>query len=194
MNLLNLIFTKRKRMRQNDLKDMRLGNANRLLLKPTLQEKCGFSLIRFLNPNKQHGGQISFVIRAQPRTVRTGQIILCCYLFVPIITPSNPLLRKWPVAVYEHFLVFFQLQIAVENGFGGAHSQEKAEWMVGAVEQYFESNGEILSCCLNGRWPMTYLELRWQNILIFSRSLLDEEPEPETCLMYDTEWQVLNFI
>nr|XP_042701753.1 pre-rRNA-processing protein TSR2 homolog [Chrysemys picta bellii] len=34
------------------------------------------------------------------------------------------------------------LQIAVEHGFGGAHGREKAEWMVGAVEQYFHSNGE----------------------------------------------------
>ncbi|KAL8164310.1 UNVERIFIED_CONTAM: hypothetical protein K2H54_048768 [Gekko kuhli] len=38
-------------------------------------------------------------------------------------------LGNWPV-----------LQIAVENGFGGAYSQEKAEWLVGAVEQYFQSN------------------------------------------------------
>ncbi|XP_054859874.1 pre-rRNA-processing protein TSR2 homolog isoform X2 [Eublepharis macularius] len=35
------------------------------------------------------------------------------------------------------------LQIAVENGFGGACSQEKAEWMVGAVEQFFQSNAEL---------------------------------------------------
>uniref|UniRef100_A0ACB8ENK2 Uncharacterized protein n=1 Tax=Sphaerodactylus townsendi TaxID=933632 RepID=A0ACB8ENK2_9SAUR len=33
--------------------------------------------------------------------------------------------------------------IAVENGFGGAYSQEKAEWMVGAVEQYFQSNVDL---------------------------------------------------
>uniref|UniRef100_A0A8C5QYL6 Pre-rRNA-processing protein TSR2 homolog n=1 Tax=Leptobrachium leishanense TaxID=445787 RepID=A0A8C5QYL6_9ANUR len=41
-------------------------------------------------------------------------------------------LGSWPV-----------LQIAVENGFGGAHSQEKAEWMVGAVDQYFQSNSDL---------------------------------------------------
>ncbi|XP_077185680.1 pre-rRNA-processing protein TSR2 homolog [Paroedura picta] len=41
-------------------------------------------------------------------------------------------LGNWPV-----------LQIAVENGFGGAYSQEKAEWMVGAVEQYFQSNADL---------------------------------------------------
>lgn len=33
-------------------------------------------------------------------------------------------------------------QIAVENGFGGVHSQEKAEWLGGAVEDYFIANGE----------------------------------------------------
>uniref|UniRef100_A0A8C8SU98 Pre-rRNA-processing protein TSR2 homolog n=1 Tax=Pelusios castaneus TaxID=367368 RepID=A0A8C8SU98_9SAUR len=35
------------------------------------------------------------------------------------------------------------LQIAVENGFGGAHGKEKAEWMVGVVEQYFHSNAAL---------------------------------------------------
>ncbi|XP_042303575.1 pre-rRNA-processing protein TSR2 homolog [Sceloporus undulatus] len=35
------------------------------------------------------------------------------------------------------------LRIAVENGFGGMYSQEKAEWMVGAVEQYFQSNADL---------------------------------------------------
>ncbi|XP_036866266.1 pre-rRNA-processing protein TSR2 homolog isoform X2 [Manis javanica] len=33
------------------------------------------------------------------------------------------------------------LQIAVENGFGGVHSQEKAEWLGDAVEEYFFRNG-----------------------------------------------------
>lgn len=36
-------------------------------------------------------------------------------------------------------------QIAVENGFGGVHSQEKAEWLGGAVEEYFFRNGERTS-------------------------------------------------
>ncbi|KAH0628860.1 hypothetical protein JD844_010458 [Phrynosoma platyrhinos] len=35
------------------------------------------------------------------------------------------------------------MQIAVENGFGGMYSQEKAEWMVGAVEQFFQSNADL---------------------------------------------------
>nr|XP_033777649.1 pre-rRNA-processing protein TSR2 homolog [Geotrypetes seraphini] len=41
-------------------------------------------------------------------------------------------LGAWPV-----------LQIAVENGFGGPHSQEKAEWMAGVVEQYFQTNADL---------------------------------------------------
>ncbi|KAL6092015.1 hypothetical protein STEG23_001340 [Scotinomys teguina] len=35
------------------------------------------------------------------------------------------------------------LQIAVENGFGGVHSQEKAEWLGGAVEDYFIANADM---------------------------------------------------
>jgi len=33
-------------------------------------------------------------------------------------------------------------QIAVDNGFGGAYSQQKAEWMVDALQQYFNDNGQ----------------------------------------------------
>nr|XP_006013295.2 PREDICTED: pre-rRNA-processing protein TSR2 homolog [Latimeria chalumnae] len=35
------------------------------------------------------------------------------------------------------------LQIAVENGFGGIYSQEKAEWLVTAVQQYFHDNDNL---------------------------------------------------
>ncbi|XP_006875319.1 PREDICTED: pre-rRNA-processing protein TSR2 homolog [Chrysochloris asiatica] len=35
------------------------------------------------------------------------------------------------------------LQIAVENGFGGVHSQEKAEWLGGAMEEYFIHNADL---------------------------------------------------
>ncbi|XP_012327160.1 pre-rRNA-processing protein TSR2 homolog [Aotus nancymaae] len=35
------------------------------------------------------------------------------------------------------------LQIAVENGFGGVHSREKAEWLGGAVEDYFMRNADL---------------------------------------------------
>ncbi|XP_073496142.1 pre-rRNA-processing protein TSR2 homolog [Phyllobates terribilis] len=41
-------------------------------------------------------------------------------------------LGSWPV-----------LQIAVENGFGGLHVQEKAQWMVGAVHEYFHTNSDL---------------------------------------------------
>ena len=35
------------------------------------------------------------------------------------------------------------LQIAVENGFGVVHSQEKAEWLGGAVKEYFFHNADL---------------------------------------------------
>ncbi|XP_072343979.1 pre-rRNA-processing protein TSR2 homolog isoform X2 [Scyliorhinus torazame] len=34
-------------------------------------------------------------------------------------------------------------RVAVENGFGGAHSQQKADWMVNAVAQYFYDNVDL---------------------------------------------------
>ncbi|XP_013409213.1 pre-rRNA-processing protein TSR2 homolog isoform X2 [Lingula anatina] len=34
-------------------------------------------------------------------------------------------------------------QLAVSHGFGGAHTQEKAVWLVGAVEQWFTENDDI---------------------------------------------------
>lgn len=33
-------------------------------------------------------------------------------------------------------------QIAVDNGFGGLYGQQKADWMVNVVQQYFHDNGE----------------------------------------------------
>ncbi|KAK1801080.1 hypothetical protein P4O66_022795 [Electrophorus voltai] len=41
-------------------------------------------------------------------------------------------LETWPV-----------LQIAVDNGFGGAYSPQKAEWMVDALQQYFYDNDDL---------------------------------------------------
>ncbi|XP_070559577.1 pre-rRNA-processing protein TSR2 homolog [Ptychodera flava] len=35
------------------------------------------------------------------------------------------------------------LQLAVQHGFGGQHSQEKARWLVGAVEEWFRENSNI---------------------------------------------------
>uniref|UniRef100_A0A8C7WQE9 Pre-rRNA-processing protein TSR2 homolog n=1 Tax=Oryzias sinensis TaxID=183150 RepID=A0A8C7WQE9_9TELE len=43
-------------------------------------------------------------------------------------------LHSWPV-----------LQIAVENGFGGAFGPQKADWMVDVVQQYFHDNGNLYS-------------------------------------------------
>lgn len=33
-------------------------------------------------------------------------------------------------------------QIAVDNGFGGVYGQQKADWMVDVVQQYFHDNGK----------------------------------------------------
>ncbi|KAJ8371317.1 hypothetical protein SKAU_G00113450 [Synaphobranchus kaupii] len=41
-------------------------------------------------------------------------------------------LETWPV-----------LQIAVDNGFGGVHSQQKADWLVDVVQQYFHENANL---------------------------------------------------
>ncbi|MFT7804761.1 pre-rRNA-processing protein TSR2 homolog [Arapaima gigas] len=44
-------------------------------------------------------------------------------------------LETWPV-----------LQIAVDNGFGGFYSQQKAAWMVDTVQQYFQQNADLEQC------------------------------------------------
>ncbi|XP_047444420.1 pre-rRNA-processing protein TSR2 homolog [Mugil cephalus] len=44
-------------------------------------------------------------------------------------------LHTWPV-----------LQIAVDNGFGGAYGQQKADWLVGVVQQYFHDNADLQQC------------------------------------------------
>uniref|UniRef100_A0A3P8PVU3 Pre-rRNA-processing protein TSR2 homolog n=1 Tax=Astatotilapia calliptera TaxID=8154 RepID=A0A3P8PVU3_ASTCA len=41
-------------------------------------------------------------------------------------------LQTWPV-----------LQIAVDNGFGGIYGQQKADWMVDVVQQYFHDNADL---------------------------------------------------
>ncbi|XP_070696117.1 pre-rRNA-processing protein TSR2 homolog [Pempheris klunzingeri] len=35
------------------------------------------------------------------------------------------------------------LQIAVDNGFGGVYGQQKADWMVEVVQQYFHDNDDL---------------------------------------------------
>ncbi|XP_077589199.1 pre-rRNA-processing protein TSR2 homolog [Stigmatopora nigra] len=41
-------------------------------------------------------------------------------------------LHTWPV-----------LQIAVDNGFGGVYGQQKADWLVDVVQQYFYDNADL---------------------------------------------------
>ncbi|XP_035501130.1 pre-rRNA-processing protein TSR2 homolog [Scophthalmus maximus] len=44
-------------------------------------------------------------------------------------------LHTWPV-----------LQISVDNGFGGVYGQQKADWMVDVVQQYFHDNADLQQC------------------------------------------------
>ncbi|KAM7405346.1 hypothetical protein PAMP_012614 [Pampus punctatissimus] len=44
-------------------------------------------------------------------------------------------LKSWPV-----------LQIAVDNGFGGVYGQQKADWLVDVVQQYFHDNADLQQC------------------------------------------------
>ena len=50
---------------------------------------------------------------------------------------------QWSAAlrkeIFELRFPFYQL--AVQHGFGGVHSAAKAEWMVDAVSQWFQENG-----------------------------------------------------
>lgn len=77
-------------------------------------------------------------------------------------SPENTLASKhvsWPAVsfVYHHSRMlaehcddssslqrsqYFYFQIAVDNGFGGVYGQQKADWLVDAVQQYFHDNGK----------------------------------------------------
>ncbi|KAK7145599.1 hypothetical protein R3I93_013362 [Phoxinus phoxinus] len=59
----------------------------------------------------------------------------------PLTSSTRELFSEAVRAVLETWPV---LQIAVDNGFGGAYSQQKAEWMVDALQQYFNDNDELL--------------------------------------------------
>ena len=39
--------------------------------------------------------------------------------------------------------VVFLSKVAVENGFGGSDSQEKAQWLVFAIDQWFTENSKF---------------------------------------------------
>ncbi|XP_016392776.1 pre-rRNA-processing protein TSR2 homolog isoform X1 [Sinocyclocheilus rhinocerous] len=58
----------------------------------------------------------------------------------PLASSTRELFTEAVRAVLETWPV---LQIAVDNGFGGAYSQQKAEWMVDALRQYFIDNDEL---------------------------------------------------
>ncbi|XP_051758499.1 pre-rRNA-processing protein TSR2 homolog [Ctenopharyngodon idella] len=58
----------------------------------------------------------------------------------PLASSTRELFSEAVRAVLETWPV---LQIAVDNGFGGAYSQQKAEWMVDALQQYFIDNDEL---------------------------------------------------
>ncbi|XP_022302310.2 pre-rRNA-processing protein TSR2 homolog [Crassostrea virginica] len=49
----------------------------------------------------------------------------------------------FPAAVATVFDSWTVLQLAVTQGFGGAESREKAEWMITAVDQWFRENKDI---------------------------------------------------
>ncbi|KAH9505045.1 rRNA accumulation- protein [Bulinus truncatus] len=49
------------------------------------------------------------------------------------------------VAVSQLLNSWTALQLAVEHGFGGAESQEKAKWMVYAIETWFRENDNVES-------------------------------------------------
>ncbi|XP_035538231.1 pre-rRNA-processing protein TSR2 homolog [Morone saxatilis] len=55
-------------------------------------------------------------------------------------TASRELFTEGVRAVLIHWPV---LQIAVDNGFGGVYGQQKADWMVDVVQQYFHDNADL---------------------------------------------------
>nr|XP_028567927.1 pre-rRNA-processing protein TSR2 homolog isoform X2 [Podarcis muralis] len=69
-----------------------------------------------------------------------GLVTACRLVMATPRAEARGLFRKGVEAVLGSWPA---LQVAVENGFGGAYSQEKAEWMVEAVEQYFQSNADL---------------------------------------------------
>ncbi|XP_027131401.1 LOW QUALITY PROTEIN: pre-rRNA-processing protein TSR2 homolog [Larimichthys crocea] len=55
-------------------------------------------------------------------------------------TASRELLTEGSPAVLNTWPVY---QIAVDNGFGGVYGQQKADWMVYVVQQYFHDNADL---------------------------------------------------
>uniref|UniRef100_A0A3B5MLH3 Pre-rRNA-processing protein TSR2 homolog n=1 Tax=Xiphophorus couchianus TaxID=32473 RepID=A0A3B5MLH3_9TELE len=81
-------------------------------------------------------------------------------------------LQTWPV-----------LQIAVDNGFGGVYGQQKADWMVDVVQQYFHDNGTttfqkqdnfyclFYLCFIRTYWKINYTLFNNQRKILFSQLL-----------------------
>ncbi|KAI4872271.1 hypothetical protein NFI96_027700, partial [Prochilodus magdalenae] len=78
---------------------------------------------------------------------RSSVVLICDRLLeslrvkmAALVSSTRELFREGVSAVLDTWPV---LQIAVDNGFGGAYSQQKAEWMVDAVQQYFHDNNDL---------------------------------------------------
>lgn len=69
---------------------------------------------------------------------------MCEYVTVPVwLKLTTDQLLRVELTVYL-LVLFFNSQIAVDNGFGGLYGQQKADWMVDVVQQYFHDNGWYL--------------------------------------------------
>nr|XP_055024095.1 pre-rRNA-processing protein TSR2 homolog [Misgurnus anguillicaudatus] len=64
-------------------------------------------------------------------------------MMAPLASSTRELFTEAVRAILEAWSV---LQIAVDNGFGGAYSQQKADWMVDVLQQYFHDNDDLQQC------------------------------------------------
>ncbi|XP_056280220.1 pre-rRNA-processing protein TSR2 homolog [Pseudoliparis swirei] len=82
-------------------------------------------------------------------------------------------LHSWPV-----------LQIAVDNGFGGVYGEQKADWMVDIVQQYFHDNADLQK----GEVEDYLADLMDQEF----DTMVDDESLPQVCdslLQAFLQWQ-----
>ncbi|KAF6739818.1 TSR2-like protein [Oryzias melastigma] len=84
-------------------------------------------------------------------------------------------LHSWPV-----------LQIAVENGFGGAFGPQKADWMVDVVQQYFHDNGQCVTM-------VTIRSVMWNLSLVClcAANLQQYEVEDYLAVLLDQEFDTV---
>ncbi|KAL6089873.1 hypothetical protein STEG23_030373 [Scotinomys teguina] len=77
--------------------------------------------------------------------------LMCSWQGTVLLRRLKRVKEKWMMAGEDHSSELLSaaldawpaLQIAVENGFRGVDSQEKAEWLGGAVEDYFIANADM---------------------------------------------------